>query len=49
MGERTPAPRQSGRKGGRKEERMSVERGIWVGRSWWGGAVETGRKLKPET
>lgn len=37
MGERTSAPRQSGRKGGRKEERMSVERGIWVGRSWGGG------------
>lgn len=47
MGERTPVPRQRGRKGGRKEERMSVERGIWVGRR--GGAVETGRKLKPET
>lgn len=48
MGGKDSCSRQRGRKGGRKEERMSVERGIWVGRSW-GGAVETGRKLKPET
>lgn len=33
-------PGKGGRKGGRKEERMSVERGIWVGRSWGGWKQE---------
>lgn len=37
MGREDPFSQAKGRKGGRKEERMSVERGIWVGRSWGGG------------
>lgn len=47
VGREDPPLLQAKGKEGRKEERMSVERGIWVGRSW--GVVETGRKLKPET